>query len=61
MCTDGLYGYVNEENIRKILKRHKNLDSCVGQLIDAANAAGGQDNITAILIHCAMEKNKESV
>lgn len=61
MCTDGLYGYVEEEQIRKILKRHKNLDSCVRQLVDSANAAGGPDNITAILIHCAMEKNKETV
>lgn len=61
MCTDGLYGYVDEDTIRKIMKRHKNLDSCVEQLIDAANSEGGPDNITAILIHCAMDQHKESI
>lgn len=61
MCTDGLYGYVEEEMIRKTLRRHKNLDACAQQLIDLANDAGGKDNVTVILIHCAMEKNKEIV
>lgn len=59
MCTDGLYGYVDEETIRKILRRHKNLDSCSQQLIDVANAAGGKDNVTVILVHCDTGKNKE--
>lgn len=61
MCSDGLYGYVEEEEIRSILRRHKDLDLCAKNLIDAANNAGGKDNVTVILIHCDREKNKEKV
>jgi len=61
MCTDGLYGYIEEEEIRSILRHHKDLGACAKQLIDAANCAGGKDNVTVILIHCDRDKNKESV
>lgn len=61
MCTDGLYGYVEEREIRTILRRHKDLEACAAQLISAANAAGGKDNVTVILIHCDREKSKETV
>lgn len=61
MCSDGLYGYVDEEEIRSILRRHKDLDACASQLVAAANNAGGNDNVTVILIHCDREKSKENV
>jgi len=61
MCSDGLYGYVKEEEIRSILRRHKDLNACAAQLIGAANKAGGKDNITVILILCDRDKNKEIV
>ena len=61
MCTDGLYGYVEETEIRTILRKHKDLDACAEHLVSAANSAGGKDNVTVILIHCYREKNKENV
>jgi len=61
MCTDGLYGYVDETEIRTILRRHKDLDACAAQLIGAANRTGGKDNVTVILIHCDRDKNKETI
>lgn len=61
MCTDGLYGYVEETEIRTILRRHKDLNACAGQLVSAANRMGGKDNVTVILIHCDRDKNKENV
>ena len=61
MCSDGLYGYVGENEIRSILRRHKDLEACASQLVDAANREGGKDNVTVILIHCDWEKNKEIV
>ena len=61
MCTDGLYGYVEETEIRTILRRHKDLDACAGQLVGAANRMGGKDNVTVILIHCDRDKNEENV
>jgi PPM family protein phosphatase len=61
MCSDGLYGFVTETEIRTILRRHKDLNACASQLINAANKAGGKDNITVILIHCDLENDKETV
>ena len=61
MCSDGLYGYVGENEIRSVLRRHKDLEACASQLVDAANREGGKDNVTVILIHCDWEKNKEIV
>lgn len=61
LCSDGLYGYVSEADIRTILRRHKDLDACASQLITAANKAGGKDNVTVILIHCDLEKDKETL
>ncbi len=61
MCSDGLYGYVDEETIRSILRRHKDLGACADQLVAAANQAGGKDNVTVILIHCDRERAKETI
>ena len=61
MCTDGLYGYVDESEIRTILRRHKDLQACADQLVSQANQAGGKDNVTVILVHLDREKNKENV
>ncbi len=61
LCTDGLYGMVPEQTIRSILRHHKDLDSCLDQLVEAANQAGGKDNITIILVHCNREKTKETL
>ena len=52
LCSDGLHGYVKEKEIRDILRKHRDLGLCVQQLVDAANHAGGHDNISVILVHC---------
>ena len=48
LCSDGLTTMVPEEQIRAILTDSKSLKSSVSKLIDAANSAGGRDNITAV-------------
>jgi serine/threonine protein phosphatase PrpC len=50
VCSDGLWGVISEEEIGKILKSADSLPKACQELVDAANAAGGPDNITAILI-----------
>ena len=50
LCSDGLWGVVSEEEISKVVTSSATLDLACGTLIDNANAAGGPDNITAILI-----------
>ncbi len=51
LCSDGLFGVVSDGQITGILgDRASTLDGICGLLIDAANAAGGPDNITALVI-----------
>jgi protein phosphatase len=51
LCSDGLFGVVGDEQIAAILgDRAASLDEICGRLIDAANEAGGPDNITALII-----------
>ena len=44
---DGLNGYVEDEDILKIVK--ENGFECADKLIEAANNAGGHDNVTVAL------------
>ena len=51
LCSDGLFGVVADEQIAVILgDRSLSLDDICARLIDAANEAGGPDNITALVI-----------
>lgn len=51
LCSDGLTDMVDDEDILSTLTKHgANLEGAVGELIDQANAAGGKDNITVVLM-----------
>jgi protein phosphatase len=49
LCSDGLSGMVPDEQIRDILLRQHDLHKAAAMLIDAANANGGNDNVTCVL------------
>ncbi len=58
VCSDGLHGKVSDEDILYIVNKHipdptvatqRMLDQTVQELIDQANANGGQDNISVII------------
>jgi protein phosphatase len=50
ICSDGLSDMVDGLEIEAILRGHRNdLDEAARRLVQAANRAGGDDNITAIL------------
>ncbi len=50
LCSDGLWGVVPEDEIRKIIYEAATIQRACQNLITAANGAGGPDNISAILI-----------
>ena len=50
LCSDGLWGVIGDEGIRKVLRECSDPQEACDRLIDAANASGGQDNITAVII-----------
>jgi protein phosphatase len=49
LCSDGLTAMVHEPKLRPLFDDADSLETLGKRLIDAANAAGGRDNITVIL------------
>ncbi len=50
ICSDGLWGVVPDDEIKKIIFEAPTLQRACQNLVSAANAAGGPDNISAILV-----------
>jgi protein phosphatase len=50
LCSDGLTKMLNDEKIQRIVTREPMLDRAVSELIQAANLAGGRDNVTVVLV-----------
>jgi protein phosphatase len=53
MCSDGLSDMLDDPAIAQLLIAHESLESGIRALIDAANDAGGKDNISVILMRAA--------
>ena len=50
LCSDGLTNMLKDEEIQSIVRSQKNVREKVEELVADADANGGKDNITAILI-----------
>jgi protein phosphatase len=50
MCSDGLSDMLDDVSIAQTLQMHDSLASAGQALVDAANDAGGKDNISLILV-----------
>ena len=50
LCSDGLWNLVTEEEIADIISKHSNPQEACDKLVALANAHGGTDNITVILL-----------
>lgn len=50
LCSDGLSGYVDDADIHQIVISCASPQEACQRLIDAANRAGGPDNVTAVLV-----------
>jgi protein phosphatase len=49
LCSDGLWEALGDNEIRTVLGWDGSMRQCATQLVDRANAAGGNDNITVVL------------
>jgi len=50
LCSDGLSGMVQPDDIAATLRREDDPVRAAAQLVDAANQAGGEDNITVVVV-----------
>ncbi len=50
LCSDGLWGPVSEDDIQRIINSTSSPFLACHHLVEAANAAGGPDNISAVLV-----------
>lgn len=48
-CTDGLYGYVSDSEILKVLITNQSLDALCDSLIELALSHNAEDNITVVM------------
>jgi protein phosphatase len=51
LCSDGLSNLVDNEEIGNQLLRHEDPEPTCRALIELANARGGDDNVTVVVIH----------
>lgn len=61
MCSDGLSDMVRDSAIADIVLSHATLEMKAKQLIHAANANGGRDNISAVMVQAVEPTTKRSL
>jgi protein phosphatase len=51
LCSDGLHGMINDQEIARLLVPvPESLEEASARLVEAANEAGGRDNVTVVLL-----------
>ena len=49
LCSDGLSGYFDAPALAQFCRTYTDCETMARAMVDGANAAGGSDNITAIV------------
>ena len=49
LCSDGLWGVVGDQDIYRMINEAPNLQRACQNLVEAANTAGGPDNISVVI------------
>ena len=50
LCSDGLSGMIQDEELWAIVQGAPSLDAAAQRLVDKAMENGGEDNITVVLV-----------
>lgn len=50
LCSDGLTGKLEDSDIWQLVQRHRSPQDACEELVQAANARGGEDNLTVIVV-----------
>ncbi len=59
LCSDGLHGMLSDEEIAAVLREEEDVDRAVSRLLRQALDAGGQDNVTVLLVEYRDESESE--
>jgi PilZ domain len=60
LCSDGLHGMIGDETIsRLVAPAPDSLEEAAARLIEAANEAGGRDNVTVVLLRYANDWGRD--
>jgi protein phosphatase len=59
LCSDGLTDMLSDREIGQILLDETNLTSVCAKLVNEANAAGGRDNITVVVVQYGQKEDKK--
>jgi PPM family protein phosphatase len=61
MCSDGLSDMVDDAAIAKIVTSGADLEHIASMLVDAANANGGRDNISVLMVEIKSDAEKRGL
>lgn len=61
LCSDGLTDLITSKQISTVLEQQLSLETKVQKLIDAANEAGGKDNVTVVLAEYQAEEEVKPI
>jgi protein phosphatase len=56
ICSDGLSGMLSESDLNEVLHTESDPQAAADQLVDRANEAGGEDNITVIVVDVGVDQ-----
>jgi serine/threonine protein phosphatase PrpC len=57
MCSDGLWGEVEDDDLEAILNHYDDPRVCVQELVKAAHLGGGRDNVTVMVLTYTSEED----
>ena len=57
MCSDGLWDLVTDAEFRDIMASNRSTNEMAREMVERANAAGGHDNSTAVVIRLAVRQS----
>lgn len=60
LCSDGVTDMLEPEALAKLFEAHDTPATLVDAIVDASNAAGGADNISAIIVEVTQPRSSET-
>jgi protein phosphatase len=61
VCSDGLFNEVTDDVIADVLRRHRAPQEAADELVRVANAGGGRDNITVVVVDVLDDDDRAGV